>query len=151
MPELPEAESVARALDRALKKRRVSKVEIYFPKLRTSLEPLRTAELEGVRFVGCRRRARYAVADLEDGRALTMHFGMSGVVRVEDASLPRRKHEHVVIELDNGKALKFEDPRRFGFLEVQRIGADGDGGKRAPIIEMNVGHQRHGARFAYRA
>lgn len=125
MPELPEAESIARALDRALKKRRVSKVEIYFPKLRTSLEPLRTAELEGVRFVGCRRRARYAVADLEDGRALTMHFGMSGVVRVEDASLPRRKHEHVVIELDNGKALKFEDPRRFGFLEVQRIGADG--------------------------
>jgi formamidopyrimidine-DNA glycosylase len=125
MPELPEAESIARALDRALKKRRVAKVKVFFPKLRTSLEPLKTANLEGVRFLGCRRRARYAVADLEDGRALTMHFGMSGVVRVEDASLPRRKHEHVVIELDNGKAFKFEDPRRFGFLEVQRMGADG--------------------------
>jgi len=125
MPELPEAESIARALDRALKKRRIKKVEVFFPKLRTSLEPLKTAKLEGHAFTGCRRRARYAVADLDDGRALTMHFGMSGVVRVEDAKLPRRKHEHAVITLDDGKAFKFEDPRRFGFLEVQKLGPDG--------------------------
>lgn len=125
MPELPEAESIARALDRALKKRKITKVEVYFPKLRTSLEPLKTAKLEGRQFLGCRRRARYAVADLDDGRALTMHFGMSGVVRVEDARRPRRKHEHVMIHLDDGRAFRFEDPRRFGFLEVQTLGADG--------------------------
>ncbi len=125
MPELPEAESITRALDRALKKRKIKKVEVFFPKLRTSLEPLKTAGLVGHSFVGCRRRARYAVADLDDGRALTMHFGMSGVVRVEDAKLPRRKHEHAVITLDDGKALKFEDPRRFGFMEVQSLGPDG--------------------------
>ena len=125
MPELPEAESIARALDRALKKRKIKKVEVFFPRLRTPLEPLKTAKLEGRTFTGCRRRARYAVADLDDGRALTMHFGMSGVVRVEDAKLPRRKHEHAVITLDDGKAFKFEDPRRFGFLEVQKLGADG--------------------------
>lgn len=125
MPELPEAESITRALDKALRKRKITKVEVFFPKLRTSLEPLKSAGLEGLRFSGCRRRARYAVADLEDGRALTMHFGMSGVVRVEDARAPRRKHEHVVIALDDGKAFKFEDPRRFGFLEVQKLGADG--------------------------
>ena len=125
MPELPEAESISRALDKALKKRKITKVEVFFPKLRTSLEPLTTANLEGRKFVGCRRRARYAVADLDDGRALTMHFGMSGVVRVEDAKLPRRKHEHAVITLDDGKAFKFEDPRRFGFLEVQKLGPDG--------------------------
>ncbi len=125
MPELPEAESIARALDRALKNRKIVKVEIFHPRLRTSLEPLKTAELEGRAFTGCRRRARYAVADLDDNRALTMHFGMSGVVRVEDAARPRRKHEHAVITLDDGKAFKFEDPRRFGFLEVQRLGPDG--------------------------
>jgi len=125
MPELPEAESIARALDRALRKRKITGVDVHFPKLRTSLEPLKTAHLEGHSFLGCRRRARYAVADLDDGRALTMHFGMSGVVRVEDEKVPRRKHEHVVIHLDDGKAFKFEDPRRFGFLEVQKLGADG--------------------------
>ena len=125
MPELPEAESIARALDRSLKKRKIKKVEVFFPKLRTSLEPLKKAKLEGRTILGCRRRARYAVADLDDGRALTMHFGMSGVVRVEDAKLPRRKHEHAVITLDDGRAFKFEDPRRFGFLEVQSLGPDG--------------------------
>jgi len=125
MPELPEAESIARALDRALAKRRIVKVEVLFPRLRTSLEPLKKAKLEGCAFMGCRRRARYAVADLDDGRALVMHFGMSGVVRVEDEKLPRRKHEHVIIHLDDGRAFKFEDPRRFGLLEVQRLGKDG--------------------------
>ena len=36
--------------------------------------------------------------------------------------LPRRKHEHAIISLDDGRAFKFEDPRRFGSLEVQRLG-----------------------------
>ena len=125
MPELPEAESITRALDRALKGRRIGKVSVYAEKLRTPLSPLTKAKLEGRVITGCRRRSRYAVADLDDGRALALHFGMSGVVRVEDARLPRRKHEHVVMELDDGRALKFEDPRRFGLFEVQEIGDDG--------------------------
>ena len=125
MPELPEAESISRALDRALAGRVIVKVEVFFPRLRTPLMPLLSANLVGRRFTGCRRRARYAVADLDDGRALTMHFGMSGVVRVETAAVPRRKHEHVFIHLDDGRIFRFEDPRRFGFLEVQRLGADG--------------------------
>jgi len=125
MPELPEAETIARALNHALKNRKIVGVEVYAKKLRSPLGPLTQAGLIGRSFTGCRRRARYAVADLDDGRALTMHFGMSGVVRVEDAKLPRRKHEHAVIALDNGRAFKFEDPRRFGSLEVQRLGPDG--------------------------
>lgn len=125
MPELPEAESIARALDQALKGRTITKVEVFFPRLRTSLEPLLKAGLKGRKFVDCKRRARYAVAELDDGRALTMHFGMSGVVRVEPGSVPKRKHEHVFIHLDDGNIFRFEDPRRFGFLEVQAKGPDG--------------------------
>jgi len=125
MPELPEAETIARALNRALRSKKITAVEVYAPKLRTPLAPLKVAGLVGRTFVGCRRRARYAVADLDDGRALTMHFGMSGVVRVEDAARPRRKHEHVWLRLSDGRAFKFEDPRRFGSLEVQKLGVDG--------------------------
>ena len=125
MPELPEAESIARALDRALSGRVITKVEVFFPRLRTPLAPLLSAGLPGRRILGCRRRARYAVADLDDGRALVLPFGMSGVARVEDARRPRRKHEHVVVTLDDGRALKFEDPRRFGAFEVQELGPDG--------------------------
>ena len=125
MPELPEAESISRALDKALKGRRITKVEVFFPRLRTPLLPLLKAGLEGRKFVSCRRRARYAVAELDDGRQVVMHFGMSGVVRVEGAEVPRRKHEHVFLHLDDGKILRFEDPRRFGSFEVQRKGKDG--------------------------
>lgn len=125
MPELPEAESIARALDKALKGRTIKKVEVFFPRLRTPLTPLLTAKLVGRKITGCKRRARYAVAELDDGRTLTMHFGMSGVVRVEGKEVPRRKHEHAFIHLDDGKIFRFEDPRRFGFLEVQEKGKDG--------------------------
>ena len=125
MPELPEAESIARALDRALADRRIVRVEVFAPSLRTPLSPLLESDLVGRTFTGCRRRARYAVADLDDGRSLVMHFGMSGVVRVEKPGSVRRKHEHVFIRLDDGRVLKFEDPRRFGFMEVHSRGADG--------------------------
>ena len=125
MPELPEAETVARALGRAVKRRRIAKVEIFAPKLRTPLAPLLGAKLEGRTIVGCRRRARYAVADLDDGRTLVFHFGMSGTVRVEDKAQARRKHDHVELALDDGRVIRFNDPRRFGSLEVQTCGADG--------------------------
>ena len=118
MPELPEAENIRRALDRALRGRSITRVEVFTPAMRTSLLPLETAGLEGLEILGARRRGRYVVADLSDGRALLMHFGMSGVVRVEGAEVPRRKHEHVFLHLDDGKIFRFECTRRFSLLEV---------------------------------
>lgn len=125
MPELPEAETVARALNRAVAKHRITKVEVFAPKLRTPLGPLCTAHLEGRTFLGCRRRARYAVADLDDGRTLVFHFGMSGTVRVEPRCAACRKHDHVALTLDDGRVIRFNDPRRFGSVEVQACGPDG--------------------------
>ena len=125
MPELPEAENICRALDRALRGRVITKVEVFTPAMRTSLLPLKTAHLEGVMISGTRRRGRYVVADLADGRALLMHFGMSGVVRVEGPEVPRRKHEHVFLHLDDGRIFRFECTRRFSLLEVvEKPGAD---------------------------
>ena len=118
MPELPEAENICRALDRALRGRAITGVEVFTPAMRTSLLPLKSAGLEGLKILGTRRRGRYVVADLSDGRALLMHFGMSGVVRVEGAEIPRRKHEHVFLHLDDGRIFRFECTRRFSLLEV---------------------------------
>ncbi len=126
MPELPEAESIGRALSRVLPGRRIEKVEVFTPAMREPLTPLLTARLEGVSFAGIRRRARYVVADLSDGRALLMHFGMSGVVRVEPEGLPRRKHEHVFLHLSGGLIFKFECTRRFSVLKVCQPGGEGN-------------------------
>lgn len=125
MPELPEAETIARALNLAISKRKIVRVAVFAQKLRTPLQPLCVAGLEEHKILRCRRRARYAIADIDDGRMLVFHFGMSGVVRVESASLPRRKHDHVEFVLDNGQAIRFNDPRRFGSVEIQNAGADG--------------------------
>ena len=125
MPELPEAENIGRALQRILPGRTITGVEIFSPAMRSSLEPLKTAGLEGRKFTGVRRRARYLIAGLDDGRGLLMHFGMSGVVRVEDADVPKRKHEHVFIHLDNKKIFRFECTRRFSLLEVHELTAPG--------------------------
>lgn len=125
MPELPEAENIGNALNRVLSGRKITGVEIFSPAMRSSLLPLKEAELEGKKIQCIRRRGRYLVADLDDGRGLLMHFGMSGVVRVESPEVPRRKHEHVFIHLDDGKIFRFECTRRFSLLEVHELTAPG--------------------------
>lgn len=125
MPELPEAETIGRALNTALCGRNIVKVEVFTPAMRSSLLPLADAGLEGLSFLGVRRRGRYLLADLSDARVLVMHFGMSGVVRVEPASVPKRKHEHVFIHLSDGNIFRFECTRRFSLLEVHHTSPDG--------------------------
>ena len=45
-----------------------------------------------------------------------LHLGMSGSLRIIDADEPAGKHDHIDIQFDSGKALRFRDPRRFGSL-----------------------------------
>ena len=125
MPELPEAETIGRALNSVLCGRTIVKVEVFTPAMRTSLLPLVSAKMEGTSFVQVRRRGRYLLADLSDSRVLLMHFGMSGVVRVESAAVPRRKHEHVFIHLSDGNIFRFECTRRFSLLELHDAGENG--------------------------
>ena len=122
MPELPEAETIGKALAKVLTGRKITKVEVFTPAMRTPLAPLEDAQLEGKTVTAVRRRGRYVIAALDDGRCLLMHFGMSGVVRVEDAGVPKRKHEHVFIHLDDGMIFRFECTRRFSLLEVHELG-----------------------------
>ena len=121
MPELPEAENIGLALKRVLSGRTITAVEVFSPAMRSSLEPLKTSGLEGKTILDIRRRGRYLIADLSDGRGLLMHFGMSGVVRVEPPDVPRRKHEHVFIHLSDGKIFRFECTRRFSLLEIHAL------------------------------
>ena len=124
MPELPEAETVKRALAPVLKGRTFTKVELFLPALRSPLKPLRKA-LPGRKILKLLRRGRYILGELDDGKFLVIHLGMTGVIRIEDGSVPHRKHEHVFLYLDNGEIFRFEDVRRFGELEVHPAGKSG--------------------------
>ncbi len=121
MPELPEVEIVARALRPRLLGRRILAVKTYTDSLR---RPLR---LQGKRaflnrtIIAVRRRAKYLIVEVEGRRVILIHLGMSGACRICPAGEPRRKHEHVIWRLDNGKTWRFEDARRFGMVEVHTL------------------------------
>ena len=130
MPELPEVETVRRGLAPVMEGRVIEKVEARRPDLRFPF-PERFAErLTGRRVTSLGRRAKYLIADLDDGETLVMHLGMSGSFRIdlaEEAATPgafhhpRSKaatHDHVLIALSGGATITYNDPRRFGFMAL---------------------------------
>ena len=72
-------------------------------------------QLPGQVIRSLRRRAKYLLLETNAGTAM-LHLGMSGSLRIIDATEPAGKHDHVDIQFDSGKALRFRDPRRFGSL-----------------------------------
>ena len=113
MPELPEVETTRRGIAPALVGRRVAGVIVRERRLRWPIAAHLEAAVTGqtVRRVG--RRAKYLLVGFDSG-TLIVHLGMSGSLRILDAAVPPRPHDHWDVLLDSGKALRFHDPRRFG-------------------------------------
>jgi len=138
MPELPEVETVRRGLMPAMLGARIDKVELRRPDIRFPFPASFANRLTGRRIVDMSRRAKYLLFQLDSGETLIAHLGMSGSFRIEDApavSIPGEfararskdpKHDHVVLTLDNGCVVVYNDPRRFGFMDLAAIGALAD-------------------------
>jgi formamidopyrimidine-DNA glycosylase len=121
MPELPEVETTRRGLLPHLAGRRVRAVVLRRPDLRWPIPAEVGALLPGQPVRALRRRAKYLLLDTDAGSAL-LHLGMSGSLRVLPGDAPVRAHDHVDIGLDDGRLLRFNDPRRFGCLLWQATG-----------------------------
>ena len=115
MPELPEVETVCRAMRSHLVGRRVDEVRTSDKSLREPLPSLRLRSLVGDTFVGARRRAKYLLLDTSRGWTLVVHLGMSGNLLFRAHA---QTHDHVTFVLDTGPPLVFSDPRRFGLMLV---------------------------------
>ncbi|HSO48735.1 MAG TPA: bifunctional DNA-formamidopyrimidine glycosylase/DNA-(apurinic or apyrimidinic site) lyase [Rhizobiaceae bacterium] len=133
MPELPEVETVRRGLAPAMEGAVFDRVEARRPDLRFPFPRDFAARLQGRRIAALSRRAKYLLADLDDGAVLVMHLGMSGSFRVENeeaATAPGSfyhergaagAHDHVVFHLDGPKGrarITYNDPRRFGYMDL---------------------------------
>lgn len=123
MPELPEVETTRRGILGPLLGRRIRRVVLRRPDLRWPIPREIESMLPGQTVLDVRRRAKYLLLDLEPGSAL-LHLGMSGCLRVLPARTPAGLHDHVDIVLDDGKTLRFTDPRRFGCLLWQAKGVE---------------------------
>jgi formamidopyrimidine-DNA glycosylase len=129
MPELPEVETVRRGLTPAMLGARIDKVELRRADIRFPFPPAFAKRLTGQRIVDVKRRAKYLLFQLDGGDTLIAHLGMSGSFRMEktEVSTPGKfhherskdpKHDHVVLVLDNGWVVTYNDPRRFGFMDL---------------------------------
>ena len=116
MPELPEVETIMRALAARLRGRRIAGLDQRRPDLRFPL-PERLAErLIGRRLIGFGRRAKYILGDLDDQQTLVLHLGMSGRLLFDGP--PAGPHEHLTFHFEDASCLRFVDPRRFGMLDL---------------------------------
>lgn len=110
---------------------RFARIEQRRPDLRFALPERFVERLTGRRVEALSRRAKYLIADLDDGQALIMHLGMSGRFVVEAPGTPptepgvyyneigrHLQHDHVVFHLGSGARVTYNDVRRFGFMDL---------------------------------
>lgn len=126
MPELPEVETVRTGLAPAMTGNVIENAQINRPDLRWPFPENMANRLIGMRVERLRRRSKYILADLSSGESLLIHLGMSGRMTVSGDPLGQftathpdpQKHDHVVLDMDNGARIIFNDPRRFGAMDL---------------------------------
>jgi formamidopyrimidine-DNA glycosylase len=135
MPELPEVETVRAGLAPILEGRRFRAVRLARPDLRFPFPEQFAERLTGARLLKLRRRAKYLVGDLDTGESWIAHLGMTGRFTVEAAGAARGfgeyvyatgadpRHDHIVFDMEDGVRVVFNDPRRFGFMDLRRTDA----------------------------
>ena len=118
MPELPEVETVCRSLRPHLVGRRIERVEVREPRLRLRVDVKQIDALRGKRIESIDRVAKYILLRLSKGSVWLFHLGMSGKLICTGAKTAYQKHDHIVVDLDDGRQLRYHDPRRFGLAVV---------------------------------
>jgi len=118
MPELPEVETIRKGLEPVLVSSVIAAIQTKREGLRFPF-PSALSSLIGRRIIGVSRRSKYLLIDLDDGRKILCHLGMTGRFRFDEAS---EKHDHLVIDIvtlsGNSLVLTYNDPRRFGFIDI---------------------------------
>lgn len=142
MPELPEVETVARGLQREVAGRTI--LHITLGKTDFIDDPaLLEQHLPGRKIQSVKRYGKFMLLSLgpagnaspnDEDAALFVHLGMTGMLRPHSVDEPHAKHTHVIMQLDDGRELRYVDPRRFGRMaylfgetlqaELVRHGAD---------------------------
>ena len=150
MPELPEVETVLRGLAPVLEGRTIIKAKVNRPDLRWPFPENMAGRISGQKISKLWRRSKYILADLSSGESLLVHLGMSGRILISGDPLgtfvhdhpAAQKHDHVVFDIDNGARVTFNDPRRFGAMDLLST----DGADHHPLLR-DIGPEPLGNAF----
>ena len=126
MPELPEVETVCSGLRPAMEGNIINKLELRRNDLRWPFPKDMADRTNGKRVIGVRRRAKYILIDLSSDQTIIIHLGMSGRILIDTTnkgifnynSNIFEKHDHVILYMQNGTLITFNDARRFGAMDM---------------------------------
>lgn len=131
MPELPEVETVRRGLSPVMEGFVFERVVLNRPNLRFPFDPDFVKRVQGQTLQRLGRRAKFMIAELGSGDRLFLHLGMSGRFTIDESVQgeyvhnhdTNPKHDHVHFVMSSGARVTYNDPRRFGFMELIAPGA----------------------------
>jgi len=126
LPELPEVETVRRGLDPVLTGQAIARADVRREGLRWPFPRDLAGRLTGAKVLRLWRRSKYILADLSTGETLILHLGMSGRILISGTPLGKfhhshpapQKHDHVVLDIEGGARVTFNDARRFGAIDL---------------------------------
>lgn len=117
MPELPEVETIVTDLRPHLVGRAIARCDLLFPTIVRHPEPeVFIDSIAGMGIASVGRRGKFIFIGLDGGLLLVVHLGMTGQLRLVDAAAPIAPHTHAIFTLDDGRHVRYRDPRRFGRL-----------------------------------
>ena len=110
---------------------RFERVVVRRPDLRIPFPKRFRSRVEGTTVAALTRRAKYLLGELSSGETLLMHLGMSGSFDIQlpgeerddgDLATHPGRHDHVLFHMSSGAVVAFNDPRRFGLIDLVPAG-----------------------------
>ena len=120
MPELPEVETVCRALSKVIKNSRIKKIEFYRKDLRWQVKDNLEVSLKNNIFIDPYRRGKYILIPTNTDKIFLIHLGMSGQIRIKKKDIVQ-KHDHMRLIVENNNkhfVITYNDSRRFGYIDL---------------------------------
>ena len=117
MPELPEVETTVKSLN-ILKNKKVTNLNIYVKKLRYPVPFIELKKVINNKIINVRRIAKYVILDFDNSYTMIIHLGMSGRLKIINTYKFRLKHDHISVKFNNNLYLLYNDPRKFGFIDL---------------------------------
>lgn len=119
MPELPEVETIRASLEPLITGKKITGVDVVLLKALRGLVPeIMTGAVVGKVIEAVERRGKYLILRLSNNMRIVFHLRMTGRLVFSDADEPPAKYTTMVLDLEGGKQLRFEDTRKFGTVDL---------------------------------
>lgn len=121
---MPEVETVRRTLIPLIKGKTIKRVTLWYPKIVATNHEKFIRELPGKKIIGIDRYAKYLLIRLSDNLTIVSHLRMEGKYHLTTPRQPKDKHDHVQFEFSDGTALRYNDVRKFGRMQLILTGTE---------------------------